>query len=252
MRCSRLLIVILLSASCCLEAAEPEFKLPPNGSWTKYRVSGWDSAGNESIGTITFRLLAGPTEDGVKSRWIEFERGLPTYGNPIVEKYLVPETALLRSAVPLREAIRLWYQEGTNLPERLDFASNVRVFEMRNVVLNHHLLFLPQTRKDWKPHARNRVIEYQKGKLDCSTAVIGSLVAGYDSRVPSVRFEVTDDCTIWLHKEIPFGVASAKVNRSMVQVNERGERSKPDPRGKFELEALDWGGGAQSALPDAQ
>lgn len=251
MRFSFMLIAILVGAYCCLQAAEPEFKLPPNGSWAKYREVGWDVSGNESTDTMMVRLLAGPTEDGEKSRWIEFEREQPTNGNPSVEKYLVSETTLLRCDAPLRDAVRLWYKEGDNPPQRLDRVNNTRVFEMRNVVLNRYLVFLPKTRQSWKPLSEHRVVEYQQGKLDCPIAVVGLLVAGYDSRPATARFDVTDDCTIWLHTEIPFAVARGQGSRALVEVKD-GVRSKSIPHGKFEFEIVDWGDGAKSALPDSQ
>lgn len=253
MRSSLLLIAILVSECCYLEAAEPESRLPPDGSWVRYRVTEQFPNRKEIAITKTVKWLRGPLLDDRPTVWLEIENRyeweLPE--RLITERFLLPKKSLTAASAPIRDGLRAWHKVEDGPLIRSDQQGIVDYFDKQNIYVGPLLTWLPETRRDWKTQPEKRHIEFQRGSLDC-VAIIGKHKSGYHSIISPVRFDHTTECTVWLHSDIPCGFAAAKFVQSVVNVYDDGKTDPPEWRRTSEFIVQDWGDKAESAIPDAK
>jgi hypothetical protein len=270
MRAFQILVVfLLLTLATSLAQADGLFyKLPKDGTWATYQVTGSGEEGGKRVmslkGKVRMACVGQVTEGGQLCRWIEvvsevqFEgkEGGPPGRKDVkdVVKVLVPEKFLAKGETPLDHAIRAWQRRGEkgepqNLRKPKDFMGSPLP------------VFMSGPLKDPKPLPKAEV-ESKLGKVTCE-GVAGSLdITGPGTL--KMRYSVENR----LHPDAPFGVVSSrltgpisvttktkatKVQKGTIE-EETPVEETPVEVGKMELNLnlIDFGDKATSEMPDAK
>jgi hypothetical protein len=248
---------ILLISAVPLLAAD---KLPKDGAWARYYVYAKSSNGRENVSRLTISMVGTVVEGGRKLRWIEVSE---TYQperpeKPREKKYtsvlklLVPERALLESDAPLKQLVRGWrWDNFSHRADKVD--TGKRDLQHFEALYRPYVLFFPGPLKQAKPTRNNRDVDHQTGRLHIAGGLAGHNVARWHAFTVPEQRSMTVDVELWLHKDVPLRMASAKLKRTY-RFKKDGSKQPAKVRVvsdvEFTVEA--WGTGAKSALPDAK
>jgi len=238
--------LILLTTTTFCEAGGLIQKIPADGAWVKYfmmaNLFGPGAFDSKYTGRWTIRSVGHPTLKGRKYRWIEFHRHfdrsatVPAGDNWI--KYLVPEQALVSEKDASAHVVRIWGKSDTEMPGKTEPSADSDVSRYYGLFLQG----LPRKKIVRSRHPR--VIAYQHGELKCPMQTVEVFeYKSVDDTHRRHRFEV--QCTLWKHKDVPFGVAAARI------VWKRWIDGKLIWTWKHDFLVNDFGSGAKSALPNS-
>ena len=156
--------LVLLTTTTFCEAGGLIQKIPADGAWVKYFVTGHmygpGAVDSKDTAAWTIRSVGHPTVKGRKYRWIEFHRHFDhSASDPAFDqwfKHLVPEQAPVSEKDILAHVIRLWVKSGKEMPRKeLTGDSGYGLFlqgvPRKKIVQSRHL----------------RVIACQHGDLKC-------------------------------------------------------------------------------------
>ncbi|MFQ5734667.1 MAG: hypothetical protein ACE5KM_22265 [Planctomycetaceae bacterium] len=250
---SRLLVFGIAGlTSSAVPAAD---RLPKDGTWARYFVHNKRANGVEDIMHTTIRFVGTVTEHGERYRWIEWTDAFEIDGNDgktvirkDVQKFLVSEKSLRTSPHPLRYFIRGWRgEEGKTAaaiePDRL----HRETADVQGITL----LFLPGVLKTTKPTRNSRAIDYQQGQLRIRSGRAGTYRAVRHAITAPLVYTWKTDYELWLHKDVPLGMASVKMKLVFIRKAADGTTTVRNlATTEYSVEA--WGTNAKSALPNAR
>ena len=101
----------LAVANQLAKAEDATAKLPNDGWWVRYLVTGKDPGNNDDAPTkCTYSLAGSANENGQLCRWVEVKWDRTFDGKKQVDilKFLVPEKELLHGEKPLDSLVRCW------------------------------------------------------------------------------------------------------------------------------------------------
>jgi hypothetical protein len=228
-------VTVLLAAVCATFMSAPSFadglirKLPKDGSWAKYHVT-LKASNVDHSGTAVLRSVGAVVEKDKACRWIEveFTPALAAQGAVTIYKLLIPEEHLKAGIDPFDHIVRAWEKEGDEKPRLLDDPSSLD----RNLL---GAVFHGPLDKE-QPLAAEKEFPYQRGKLQ-TRGVSGRRRVEFDN------LKGTLASTMWVHGDVPFGVAALDVE---FRIDDNPEVLR------IQLVIDDFGTGATSALPDAR
>jgi hypothetical protein len=168
--------VVVLILGCVLfscanaQADEQILSLPEDGWWIRYlRVEKQTVFGEdrESIEKLTYSIVGTVTEDGEKCRWIELRtvaspRGMERVN---ISKFLVSEKDLLEAERPLDKLKRAWSKSETRGLREVKLGQGIAADAQ---ILN----IFPGVWQQSKRLDKERIVDYQKGRLPISQALI--------------------------------------------------------------------------------
>lgn len=214
-------------------------KLPKDGSWARYHMTIKDEMpeARERTATMTIRSVGVVTEKGERCRWIEFEVRSQDDAEGVDHLYkdLIPEKDLQPDSSSSTGVLRGWHR---------DDKGEVRELREPEKSPNGMLaMLLPGSRKAAKKLDEKKTVDYQQGRLECTSRLTGTLKP---SEPGAAGVDIAVVYSVWLHEKIPFGVATATYEMTA----KRGDEVLGTGTVTFTLDA--FGTGAKSALPDKQ
>ena len=239
MRSLRLFLILLFGVISNLRSLPASVinALPEDGSWVAYHLTQHaDRNGqiNDNIaGTLKIKSVGREEVDGVSCRWIEFEFAPE---NPAevekewVVKDLIPESEIGFGKDTLHNILKGWSRNSRKeIQPRDAFPSFV---DHREYPGNW------ESEDCEKPAS---VFKYQQGELALDPPIAGH------SQYKNDRLFIKTHNTLWRHSDVPFGT---------VKVQQRMEMRTAEDEPVFksyirELELIDFGKGAKSALPNS-
>jgi hypothetical protein len=245
------LVPIWLAVSVVFGANEPQesvAKLPSDGAWVRYKVElqaeqeGVPSR-NEFVETISFVGTA--TEKDQRCRWIEIKTvafdATGAASRTQVTKLLIPETEMLNSNNPLKQAVRGWVRVNDEPPVPMGPIK----FDP-GLFVGESLSWLPGVRAHLLEVDKTRDVEYQQGKLKHAMAVSGTreYTKADTPELGKNRWKST--FTIWHHADLPCGFAYAVIEA------EKWLGDELDARLTFTYHLEDAGADAKSGLPEGK
>lgn len=232
------LCLTVIFAGNLLSADDSTPALPKEGAWTKYHVIMRLDNGTEVKFTERISLLGGEQWNGELCRWIEIEENYESQEKPQVHRLLVPEKELLQAERPLDHVKRYISKEDNQVTVHTDDQTLARASLLGPVVV-----FLPGPFQGTKTIAELKKFDYQSGRLLIENARKGSFTWERKYNTPD-RKEISKwDYTIWVHKDVPFGFAHARMKRTL-HINSAVRTTD------FEFHLNDVGTGAKSAIAD--
>jgi hypothetical protein len=235
-------------------------ELPKDGAWARYYVHAKSSNGRENSSRLTIGMVGTVVEGGKKLRWIEvsetYEPERPK--KPREKKYtsvlklLVPERALLESDAPLKQLVRGWSWD--NVSKRVDKVdTGKRDLQRFEAFYRPYVVYFPGPLKRAKRTRNSRDVDHQKGRLQIAGGLAGHNIARWHAFTVPEQRSMTLDVELWLHKDVPLGMASAKLTRTYrfkKDGNKEPEKVRVVSDVEFTVEA--WGTDAKSAFPNAK
>lgn len=173
--------------------------LPPPGSWVKYHAMTIRDDGSEHHfdETIEWKDVE-VDKQGRKCRWIESRAFIEAEDSTLVTRLLVPVEALLKSADPLREAIKLERSVNDGPFVDLTFTAPLHF----NMVLLCPAIKIQREKLDTP-----KIVKYQQGALSISesrTAVFKGAIRPQDTKIQT---EYDVESTFYSHPTIVAGAA---------------------------------------------
>ena len=220
--------------------------LPADGSWAKYRLVQRD-LGNKKIifsytGTIIVRSVGRQIVDDVRCRWVEFEFQMEELAggkSSEVSKQLIPEDELKLGGNAVGEIRKTWirHNDGATVQEQ----------ELPGFA-DHLMIPSPFTRRPATDEATT--LATKNGVLRLDRPVSGMTMFHND------KLNIQTMNVIWTHPDVPFGTSivhqKMQIHRKLKPMpgNDEGIKTVEIKTVIRELELLEYGDGAVSALPD--
>lgn len=228
--------LVILSIPC---AADPtsDAKLPDDGAWASYQINHRLTNGSELRYKLRISLVGTEMDAGERCRWIEFVES-EMAGDPKstgVHRVLLSERVMLTSQNPFEHAgkYETRFDDGPVENRQTHLAG----------LFGYWGLFLPGTLAHSQKLAEAKAVQYQRGDLEIKEGRRGKHVWKRIAKSNNQTQTWTFDYALWLHDQIPFGFAHAKVK--LVGTLETGETFRTDT---FEFSLEDAGTGGKSAL----
>jgi len=235
--------------------AQAADELPKDGAWARYYVQSKGPDGTEHTFHTTIRFVGTVVEKGKRCRWVEWTEAVPADGDDgkktirkSVLKFLFTEKSLRESSQPLPEFIRGWSGEEGKPPSPLETTQRNR--ETTNIS-GTNLVFLPGVLKTTKATRNPRTVDYQQGQLRLKTGRSGTYEAVYHPSTVPLVFTWKTDYELWLHKDVPLGMASTRMKMVFIRKDAKGKKTVRD-LATIEWWVEAWGTDAKSAFPDAK
>lgn len=233
---------LLLALSVGLARADGLLcQLPKDGSWATYNldiaVKMPNGQNASTTGTMSLASVGQVTENGMPCRWIEVLCKLTMgMGDQKAEKVqmwklLIPEKYLAKGETPLEHVLRAWTRQGTGEPQNLADPNDMDAGPLP--------LVLSAPWKEAKQLDKAEV-ECKLGKVSCDgeQGLLEFKAKGGNAMRMKWKLENR------LHADSPFGVATSRWIMSVPDMME-GEM-------EWNLKLIDFGGNAQSKMPDAK
>lgn len=206
-----------------------------DGAWVEYfltvRVVGRPDT--ETTGILKVSSIRSENVDGTRHRWIELNLTLHQDAGDqrSLFKLLLPGDRIA-DGEPLEHVAKGWLKRDGE-QEPLPFP------ELRDLERALLQALLPGSIAETAEVDEFRRVDYQRGRLECPSAVAGREVVKTDS------IEADAEFTVWPHEEIPFGTAAVKI-----VAEGRSQSNGGLPRTVLDFVVNDFGTGAESELPD--
>jgi hypothetical protein len=244
---------LVLLANRLVRAEEEPAKLPKDGWWVRYVVTGNDQGNNdESPMKCTYSLVGSANENGQLCRWIEVKSDRTFDGKKQVDtlKFLVPEKELLQSEKPLNSLVRCWRRIDDGDPGQMTFGQPAGVAGTYSSVwsadfaFGRDLIIFPGPQQKLKPVDEQKVIDYQRGRFDVRAGRAGKFFAARRSMPDGRKQSIALDFIVWNDPAVAPGFAAAKTTVD-VRVDDVTVLA-----GTSEWTIEDFGIDAKSAMPD--
>jgi hypothetical protein len=196
--------VVVLSLTNVHADDEPR-ELPKDGAWSRYQLEDEENGKRVLSKTVTLSVVGTTIEDGETCRWLEIKSVVqepPGIAGNYVSKILVPEKDLLGEK-PFKNVRRAWTRRRDEPVKQ-----QTKIDDWNQEPL---LLWTPGMLKvaELAPN-QSKDIEYQRGRLKDARAQTGVLT--YDFSFDNKRrLKRVSKFTVWLHAEIPFAFAEARI-----------------------------------------
>lgn len=243
-------IPLWLAAAVVFGANDPPesgAKLPADGAWARYKIelqAEEDGILSRDDVVATISLVGTATEKEQRCHWVELKvvafdaKGAAS--RTYITKLLVPETEMLNSDNPLKQALRGWVRVNDRPPAPMEPINwDPALF------VGEPLSWLPGVRAHLREVDQPRDVEYQQGKLKGANAVSGSreFTKADTPELGKIRWKST--FTIWHHADLPCGFAHAVIEAEKWIGDER------EARLTFAYLLEDAGKDAKSGLPES-
>ena len=284
-----ILLLTALAFSTVGRAASADgliFQLPPDGSWVRYDVS--DDADLEyeigkdvkipeanrkellaamprkmkdNTASLTLSSVGKQEHNGEPHRWIEMTQDVefPKTGKPgddksadkqsrvITLKMLIPEKQLQAGADPLAHVSKLYFKDSDQPVKEVTDEKN------KQYQLDRFRPIFPSPHSDARGTVRESVQSPNEkiGSLECERLKFPSKYSGPLAGGTRGWWEWSGDHQIWLHKSVPFGVASLTFSGLSTESNQ----DKPEDsiivhvKGTTRVIVAEIGSNAKSTLP---
>jgi hypothetical protein len=244
------LVPLSLAVSVVDTANEPEesrVTLPSDGAWVRYKVQLQDEeegvvSHDEFVTTIS--LVGTASDKEQRCRWVEMKsvafdsKGAPSRTH--LTKLLIPETEMLKSNNPLKQAVRGWVRVADEQPSLM-----VPISWDPGLFVGESLSWLPGVRAGLREVDKPRDVEYQRGKLNRADAVSGTREWTKTETPELGNSHWKSRFTVWHHADLHWGFARAEVEAEKWLGDER------EARVTFTYLLEDAGKDARSALPES-
>lgn len=240
--------VLLLTPAA--NAEEAAAKLPADGWWARYFVSmKRDGNNDEQTMKRTYSLVGTATENDMTCRWVEMKTVTMVGDKDRVEivKFLIPEKELLESDQPLVRLVRCWSKTDDGMVKALSFdpprgdGVNPQSADGR---FGKELLIFPGMRQKAELVDKEKVVDYQQGRLQVAQGREGKRVSKVVGSPRAQGLSFVLDYTIWTDPAVAPGFAAARTRYATV-VNEMVRTARND-----EWVIEDFGKDAKSELPE--
>lgn len=203
------LLLASVTAVALGEGSPP--KLPKERGWTRYHAITQSAGGTEVIGTYIFKALDKTTVDGKPCQWFEAE--YTSKENEIDRherrKLLISDETFATSARPMEETLRLL--------ERVDAGPLTSISPDEAAWLISDFMSFPGFSKDAKRVDDLRTVTHQHGKLEIRQALVGTYRWSRKDKPPPEATVFETDYRIWMHPDLPVGVAHATTTLKIVK-----------------------------------
>lgn len=197
-------------------------QLPRDGEWVRYQwsVSNGTGGPDQSAGTLTISSVGNAVSNGQMCRWLElkliYEEGAVKHA--FFTKWLVPEKDINAETDFTQLALQTWLKvDDAQAVQRLAPADAPQWLHRIQPVFRDIFKSLPDAGK-----LDDKAVDYQHGKLACTgfkQATVGNATKVTINGTPA---ELTTKSvrSLWLHKDVPFGVASCENERTSLRNGE--------------------------------
>ena len=222
-------------------------KLPKDGEWATYyfEMKGMAQQQTQTMtGTFTIKSVGSVMENGEKCRWIEIEMKGVEEGTEEGEgkqqthitKVLVREKDFAPGSKTGGKILRGWKKDSVK-------ADIKELSEFEKKGQSRMGMLFGGNRKDVKVLKKEKVVNYQKGRLKIAQGTIGKLEMKFTENAPKgFKYDVTQ--SVWPHKKVPFGTAAMELQ---MKVSFNGITAM-DMKMTFTFQ--NHGTGAKSLFPD--
>lgn len=206
-----------------------------DGLWVEYflTVRVVDRPETETTGSLKVSSVRSTSIDGTRHRWIELKLTIHQENGDQRSwfKLLLPESQIT-DGEPLKHVAKGWLKrDGGGEP--------VPFSELRDLERGLLQVFLPGSLAEFSEVEKPRRVDYQRGRLECPSAIEGREEVKADSIQADAEF------TVWPHEEVPFGTAAMTVVAEGQSGNGRAL-----PRVVLDFVVNDFGTGSTSDLPE--
>jgi hypothetical protein len=240
------LMVVTLTTTG-MPADEGVGKLPKDGAWVRYfGKTRREGTTEESIIKVKYSLTGTTMENGQVCRWLEVEEVEQINGKDRTDliKYLVPEKDLRENEKPLENLVRAWRRLDREEVQPLKFNALDGLSGEPHFYFGHWTVVFPGPRKQSAVLKEPKTVDYQNGRLEIPNALAARYVATHKSRTSNFVYTRAMDFSVWLHDDIPLGVAAWKGRMEFRQ----DDQVRQAGLGEYFIE--DFGVDAKTGLPD--
>ncbi|MCR9211679.1 MAG: hypothetical protein NXI28_25935 [bacterium] len=173
-------------------------KLPPEGSWTTFRMSEEWSDGKKRNIDVTLKAFGKEIVDGVDCRWIELELQTVDGKTRRAHRFLSPVASLETGADPLGTAVDVWVRKNDGEPRR-DMSWDD---------------FLPRLMIACPPKIDKETVLPETEQIETKeVSLLGRVVTGKgDQEFLRGTIAVASQYRLVTNDMLPFGVGSAKLS----------------------------------------
>ena len=174
--------------------------LPDDGTWVRYNVT-MKRTDIDLKGTYTLTMgLVGTVKEGDKVlRWVEMR--FDEKDSTSIEKYLIPQSAILEGDNPAAETVRGWSRTGKDA---------IAIDNKHSPAYTEELAFLPGPLRKARELKEKKTIEFEKRRIEAPSGLTGEATAAYPRADGKATRKIT--YLVWVHPEVPFGVVAARTS----------------------------------------